>query len=385
MTTTTQSRWKKKMALALLLPVALLLSACKVDWEIGVSNEGHTGMVLTFTDDTGMILTPDTTCEEALASAGSQAGMGTNTSGMTIKETTLDGQRACQMTATSGMGMFGQEGITDNGDSITLEIPKDDTVTDQDLAMVDLMITDFTFTLTFPGDVIEAPGAQINGNTATWTKFSDLAKGIKATGKKSGSGNEIPSRNGGAMDLDGDTTPPPVDETTAPADETTAPADETTAPADETTAPAEQTTEPSNDRTTDAASDNKKDDEGGSKLWMWIAIGAAAVAALGGGAFALTRKKKGGDDAAAYSGYGQAPYGQAPYGQAPQQGYQPNQPTQAYQAPQQYGPAAPQQPYGQQAPYGQQPPAAPYGQQPTQQIPPQGEIPPFGQQPPTQG
>lgn len=204
----------------------------------------------------------------------------------TVKITEGDSQ-GCKTSmsslATGAKGSFRHEGSYYVFDS-TFEGNKDF----ESLGQLDDFVSDFAFTVNFPGKVVEHNGTStVSGNSVTWTSLAELTAGLKAKGE-----DGVPV-----------VTPTPTKQATAPA-----------------AAPA-------------ADKDKSDDHNGGMPVWAWALIG---LVVLGGAAtsIVMVMKNKKKTAAPAPVGYPQPgqPYGQAPY-------VQPGEP----QAPQQYGqPAVPQ-------------------------------------------
>ncbi len=325
----TQRTQRKKMGilLALLLPITMLLSACKSDNTIEITSDGGMNFTMDMVDTDGLMASSGVTCDmmSDLMSGEEQIPDGT----FEVKDISQGDNLGCRFTITTPFAVDGKI-LVDNGDSFTLNMSSAD-MGGADMSELDgLGPLEFTFNVTMPGPITDASdGGQINGNTVTFTDPTALESGFSVTGQKSGNTSGGTSGNNGS----------------------------------------------------DSSPNASQSASTGTPIWVWILIGVGVLAIIGGVIFLLT-KKRGGSDQGGYPNtpYGQQPYGQqgqqfgqgqAPYGQGQQfgQGQAPYGQGQQFAQDQQFG----QQGGPQQAPYGQ----APYNQQPGQQF---GQPQQFGQQ-----
>lgn len=312
---------KFRVLVALLLPFALLLTACKSDNTIEVTADGGISFTMDMIDTDGLMQSSGVTCDmmtDMMDDSDPIPG-----GSFEVKDISEGGTLGCRFLISADDAVDGTT-LIDNGDSFTLNLTSSDM---GDLNQSDLDALgplEFTFNITMPGPITDATnGGKINGNTATYTDPMALENGMSVTGLKSGSANPGGDNGNG------------------------------------------QGTETPGGQTGDNAS--SESDSSGFPIWAWILIGVAAVLVIGLIVFFATRGKgkKGGPE-----GYPNAPYGQPgqpqQFGQAPYQG-QPGQQGQ-------------QNPYGQQPQYGQPGQAPQYGQ-PGQQNPygQPGQPPQYGQ------
>lgn len=335
---------RTRVVAALLLPVALMLSACKSDNSIEVTESGGLTMVMDMIDDEGLMEGTGITCDMMQQELGDETDDIIPGGSFEIEDISEGANLGCRFIMSAPYAVD-NEALIDNGDSYTLVITSDDMedFTEEDMSEIGTM--DFTFSVTMPGDITDATaGGDVSGNTVTYTDLQAMSSGIEVTGYKA-------AGSGGGTD-------PAPQPTTQPTDGATA--------------------DPGSEQT-DTGTQAADEDSNGFPVWAMILIGVGALLLIGVIVYLLTRgkKNKGGDG---YPGgydpnnpYGGQPgYGQPQgYGQGQQYG---GQPTQQYGQPGQG--QNPTQQFGQQ---GQQ-----YGAQPTQQYsqPEQGQDPTqqFGQQ-----
>ncbi|MFN8048347.1 MAG: hypothetical protein U0P48_07205 [Ancrocorticia sp.] len=328
MTQRTQRR-KMGILLALLLPITMLLSACKSDNTIEITSGGGMNFTMDMVDTDGLMASSGITCDmmSDLMSAEEPIPDGI----FEVEDISQGDNLGCRFTISTPFAVDGNI-LVDDGDSYTLNLSSED-MGGADMSELDgLGPLEFTFNVTMPGPITDASeGGQINGNTVTFTDPKFLESGFSVTGQKSGNSS---SGTSGNSDNEGS-------------------------------------------GSSSNASDSQSD---GTSVWVWILIGVGVLAIIGGIIFLLLKKKGNSDQ----GGYPNAPYGQQPYGQQPgqqfAQGQAPyGQPGQQFGQGQQGGP--------QQAPYGQQPYGQPgqqfgqpqqFGQQGDPQQTPYGQA-PYGQ------
>ncbi|MFT0847274.1 hypothetical protein VR010_05890 [Actinomycetaceae bacterium L2_0104] len=231
-----------------------------------------------------------------------------------------DGTRlSCRFNVTFD-STFQSMAVTDNGDSITIDIPEEFWTSFNDSAEIEQFGTiDSTFVLEFPGEVTEASdGSTIEGNRATWTSYDSILQGVSATGQASAV-----------------TTPSPSPSTPSPTPSTTPASDPTTTP----TAPTEST-----------SPNAESESDTGAPLWAWILIGAGVVAAIVAIVLLFANKRR-------KSGPGGPPAPGGPHQNNPFGGpTNPGQGGQPYAQPQQYSqPGHPAQQFGSPSPGEQNP------------------------------
>ncbi len=328
MTQRTQRR-KMGILLALLLPITMLLSACKSDNTIEITSGGGMNFTMDMVDTDGLMASSGITCDmmSDLMSAEEPIPDGI----FEVEDISQGDNLGCRFTISTPFAVDGNI-LVDDGDSYTLNLSSED-MGGADMSELDgLGPLEFTFNVTMPGPITDASeGGQINGNTVTFTDPKFLESGFSVTGQKSGNSS---SGTSGNSDNEGS-------------------------------------------GSSSNASDSQSD---GTSVWVWILIVVGVLAIICGIIFLLLKKKGNSDQ----GGYPNAPYGQQPYGQQPgqqfAQGQAPyGQPGQQFGQGQQGGP--------QQAPYGQQPYGQPgqqfgqpqqFGQQGDPQQTPYGQA-PYGQ------
>ncbi|AWE43071.1 hypothetical protein DDD63_10360 [Actinobaculum sp. 313] len=167
------------------LTAGLALAGCQGDLGFTISEDGDLTTAFEFVDDEGLIQ-DGLTCDDLKGYVESEPQMqlfGT----MSVEDAGSAGAFGCRMTFEDS-ALLSSTYVTDNGDTFTFEVSKAEGSMFEsafDLDEVGIGSLDFTATVTFPGDVIEASdGATIEGNTVTWHSYDDFLEGISATGYK---------------------------------------------------------------------------------------------------------------------------------------------------------------------------------------------------------
>ncbi len=322
----TQRTRRKKMGilLALLLPITMLLSACKSDNTIEITSDGGMNFTMDMVDTDGLMSASGITCDMMSDMLSSEDPIPDGV--FEVEDISQGDNLGCRFTISTPFAVDGNI-LVDNGDSFTLNMSSED-MGGADMSELDgLGPLEFTFNITMPGPITDASdGGQINGNTVTFTDPKFLESGFTVTGQKSGNSSSGTSGN--------------------------------------------------SDNEGSGSSSNASDSQSnGTPIWVWILIGVGVLAIIGCIIFLLTKKKGNSDQ----GGYPNAPYGQQPYGQQPGQQFAQGegpygQPGQQFGQPgQQFG--QPGQQFGQgQGAYGQ--PGQQFGQ-PGQQFGQPGQQ--FGQ------
>lgn len=317
---------KRAVAIGAILPGMLLLSACKLDMNIDIREDGSGSVIMDFSEKRSQLAGLIDSCDDFKSSI---ADMGPEAEDFTVEDLSDEETLHCRMVGDKEDSLVDGSTLVDNGDTYTFTMEGESTNSMPE--EVPGMEFDMNFTVTMPGEIVDATdGGEISGNSVTYRGMEWVDTGFTVTGKKSGGADPAPD--------------PTTEETTEPA-----PTPDETGNADETT---------DADDTEEAAADEDSD---GFPLWGWILIGVGAILLIGIIA-ALIAKNRGDKN-------------------QPPMGYQPGYPQQGY--PQQY-PQSGQGYQGYQQP-GQQPPQGYPGYPQQGQQPPQGYYPPQDSQNPQQG
>ena len=230
MTQRTQRR-KMGILLALLLPITMLLSACKSDNTIEITSGGGMNFTMDMVDTDGLMASSGITCDmmSDLMSAEEPIPDGI----FEVEDISQGDNLGCRFTISTPFAVDGNI-LVDDGDSYTLNLSSED-MGGADMSELDgLGPLEFTFNVTMPGPITDASeGGQINGNTVTFTDPKFLESGFSVTGQKSGNSS---SGTSGNSDNEGS-------------------------------------------GSSSNASDSQSD---GTSVWVWILIGVGVLAIIGG-------------------------------------------------------------------------------------------------------
>lgn len=296
----------KKLAL-LLIPAALVLSACESKNELQINEDGTARMFISVTDDTGMLSMAGMDCD-ALSTEFAR-GFGSND--FELQDNSDGSTLDCSITVTSPGSIVDGTTVVENGDTFEINFtPELIGISASDLEMFSSMAGDNSFELAIvtPGEIVSAEASvegtasedviKVDGNRAVITNLLALVNPVKIVGKNTADSGSSTSSN-------------------------------------------------SSD-TTSTDSDNS-----GFGTVAWVLLGAIVLGVIAVVAILVTRKKSNNNP---YAGYGAVPTDGVPgnigYAPAPQAFGNDTVPTQQYGQPtQQYG-----QPIQQQVPVT---PAAP--------------------------
>ena len=249
----------RRRALLLFLPFLLILSACRIDTNITVSEDGSTSLSIAFdTED------PSTKAGNCQA-LSSQTDALKSTYGTPVIESVPGAKgMGCKLTFKDGPFLKTLAEKDEEG-HVTVTVPQAfwSAMDGQLKSSVRSRMSDLKFKIgiTLPSEVTKvSKGGKINGNTAEWDSYATAKKGVSAT-----AGGEL-----GEIGVDGESEdpsdPPTTNKSTSPK----------TTP-DDTPTP---WTSPKKNK--------------GMPMWAWFAIGGGALAAVIVIILLVTRRKSGG-------------------------------------------------------------------------------------------
>ena len=257
---TTIAKKGRRRPLLLFLPFLLILSACRVDTNITVGEDGSTALSIAFdTED------PSTKVGDCQALASQMEAL-KSTYGTPVIESVPGAKgMGCKLTFKDGPFLKTLAEKDDEG-HVTVTVPRAfwEAMDGQLKSPVRSRMSDLKFKIgiTLPSEVTDvSKGGKVNGNTAEWESYDTAKKGISATaGGKLG---DI-----GATD------------------------DESESPSESPTTAKSTSPETTPDDTPTPWASPKKDE--GMPMWAWFAIGGGALVAVIAIVLLATRRKSGG-------------------------------------------------------------------------------------------
>ncbi len=245
---------RKTLALAV-LPLSLLLGACQATTTLSVSESRALVATLEMSDDEGLAAA-GATCADI---DNELQGSFPYSEEFTVEDIGDGTRLSCRFNVTFD-STFQSMAVTDNGDTLTINIPEEFWTSFNDSSEIEQFGTiNSTFILEFPGDVVEASdGATIEGNRAIWSSYDAILGGVSATGAASATGAPSPS---------------PSPTTTSPSPSTAS--DLPTLTTDSTT-----------------ATPDTSESDSGAPLWAWILIGAGVVAGIAAVVLLIANKRR---------------------------------------------------------------------------------------------
>jgi len=257
---TTIAKKGRRRPLLLFLPFLLILSACRVDTNVTVGEDGSTALSIAFdTED------PSTKVGDCQALA-SQMETLKSTYGTPVIESVPGAKgMGCKLTFKDGPFLKTLAEKDDEG-HVTVTVPRAfwEAMDGQLKSPVRSRMSDLKFKIgiTLPSEITDvSKGGKVNGNTAEWESYDTAKKGISATaGGKLG---DI-----GATD------------------------DESESPSESPTTAKSTSPETTPDDTPTPWASPKKDE--GMPMWAWFAIGGGALVAVVAIVLLATRRKSDG-------------------------------------------------------------------------------------------
>lgn len=252
----------KKLAL-LLIPAALVLSACESKNELQINEDGTGQMTINISDDTGLLSMAGLTCD----ALSGEFAKGFGSSDFDLQDNSDGNKIDCSLKVVSDQSIVDGTNVTENDETFEVNISPDQLgIASSDLEMFNSMAGDSSFELAIvtPGEIVEAEATvegesgesviSIDGNRAVITNLLALSNPIKVVGKK---------------------------------------------------------TADASSSTTNSDSDNgsTSSENSGFGMVAWILLGAILLGVIAVVAILLTRKKSNTDP---YAGYGAAPVAAAP-------------------------------------------------------------------------
>src|SRR5690625_2788167 len=180
MLTTTRRR---RLLAALTLPLLVLLAGCgrfTADFEIQDADtlklDLDVGVETTWIDD------EFDSAEAMCTDLGSDTGGTGVYDEVPFEPYEEDGMWGCRASATVDRSEFGSDfELTEQDGEFHLTIAGDEAapVTQSELEMAGVSDFEFRMSFSFPGDVIESSGGEIDGDTVTFTDRSEVSQGIE--------------------------------------------------------------------------------------------------------------------------------------------------------------------------------------------------------------
>ncbi|MDO4791407.1 MAG: hypothetical protein Q3999_02870 [Buchananella hordeovulneris] len=199
MATSTKTRKRNRFLAAVLLPVALLLSACSIKMEVNVNTDQTVDLVYTMDmrEMFGMgggSETPEQFCNGLLDSFLAEHN-GTDGK-LSVKNVGTESEPVCELTA-KGVPTGVADGMEFQfeGDTVTVLLNGSSMNDDPSMQGMEGFLDqiDLSFTIAFPGPVKEASVGEIDGNKVVISKMSDFQQDGKIVASM------VPGAGGGSL------------------------------------------------------------------------------------------------------------------------------------------------------------------------------------------
>ena len=180
--------WRRRLVALLLLPFMMLLAGCgKLHADFDIQDAETINLSFDFSIDEEYIGTTFTSADEMCSSFSSEMDL-VGESAPTVEPYEEDGAYGCRVAGVltsedfdSDLNLVEEDGeyrLTISGDDASV-----DGVGSSEMAQLDI---DFRMTFTFPGEIIESSGGQIDGNTVTFTDINEITSGIDIRAEANG-------------------------------------------------------------------------------------------------------------------------------------------------------------------------------------------------------
>lgn len=176
---------RRRILALLMLPVVAVLAGCfRMDMGITINSDETVDVSMEIVDQSGMFLgaAGQGSCSDL--DQGAPADLD-----YSVEEFDEDGDPGCRLVVNGAPLAELQQGdgisITRDGDVYTFELEGDDTGMMGelgDLSGAGSAAPQVSLSVTFPGEVIEAGGGEVDGNTVTWSDLEVFVTGATATG-----------------------------------------------------------------------------------------------------------------------------------------------------------------------------------------------------------
>ncbi len=177
--------WK---ALALLIPTMLILGACESTNNIVVTDNGAVTIKAEIKETEGFLKTMDITCD-ALVDGMKMDKKDAELLNFKVENKSSGEVTHCLLSADSrGVSAVDDDFLIDTGDTYILKFTNDDDPKETAEAFK-MFKVDFKLSVTMPGKIVKAEGAEIAGNTATFTDFAAFFDTVTVEGEKKATGN----------------------------------------------------------------------------------------------------------------------------------------------------------------------------------------------------
>lgn len=171
--------------LLLALVSLLALSSCESLSTIAIQTDGVITGTVDISGDAALLDTAGFDCEtiDTLIQSKGGAALGGGKGAYQVKNQSDENTMHCIIDFNTGTSVAGTAMLSETPTSYVFSIPRG-ILTSANVRTLKLLNPTFTLSVAMPGNIISAPGATIQGNTATFTSTDVLVDGLNVEGDK---------------------------------------------------------------------------------------------------------------------------------------------------------------------------------------------------------
>ena len=184
---TKSARIHTRITAVLAIVTALfILSGCRSEGQIAIQPSGSIDGMADVTVDSAIASTAGIGCSELEEMGNLKLEGGTfdnEASTFAVEDKSEGNTLHCTLTFDSGQSAAGSALLNETESSFIFSLPRG-MLDEGKLRTLSLLDPQFSLSIAMPGKIISAPGAAINGNTATFTDMQVLLNGVNVEGEK---------------------------------------------------------------------------------------------------------------------------------------------------------------------------------------------------------
>ena len=173
-------------AILIVLTAIFTLSGCRSEGQVAVQPSGSINGTVDLSADSAIASTAGIGCAklEELGNLKLKGGIfDSDSSSFTVEDHSDSNTLRCTLTFDSGESAVGTQLLSETESSYIFSLPRG-MLNDGNLRTLSLLDPQFSLSIAMPGKIISAPGAEINGNTATFSDTQVLLNGVNVEGEK---------------------------------------------------------------------------------------------------------------------------------------------------------------------------------------------------------
>ena len=179
------AQYKTAAACALTVSLMFALSGCDSTSEVAVQPDGSVSGTLEISGDSAVLGAAGIDCAkvDSLISGQLASTLQGDEAQYSVDDVSSGNTIACVVNFDSGSSIAGSSLLSESDSSYTVVIPRG-ILNEKNIRTIRMADPGFALSIATPGDIISAPGAAIQGNTATFTDLDILTEGATVEGAK---------------------------------------------------------------------------------------------------------------------------------------------------------------------------------------------------------